>query len=99
MCAGGDRQSTISHHLPGKSAMIATKSEGYSASIDIRLRVSGGEYRVAQVGESFLIMRDKITVPLETDAEVIITVDGEQFVHPVFLHEGIGAESDLVKFL
>jgi hypothetical protein len=79
--------------------MIATKSEGYSASIDIRLRVSGSEYRVAQVGESFLIMRDKITVPPETDAEVIVTVDGEQFVHPVFLHKGIDPHADLVNFL
>lgn len=79
--------------------MIATKSEGYSASIDIRLRVSGNEYRVAQVGESFLIMRDKITVPPETDAEVIITVDGEQFVHPIFLHQGITPESSATSFI
>ena len=79
--------------------MIANKSGGYSASIDLRLRVNGGEYRVAQVGESFLIMRDKITVPPETDAEVIITVDGEQFVHPVFLHEGIQPTAESVNFL
>ncbi len=78
--------------------MLATKSEGYSATIDIRLRVSGGEYRVAQVGESFLIMRDKITVPPETVAEVIITVDGEQFVHSVFLREGISPQSEVVNF-
>jgi hypothetical protein len=79
--------------------MIANKSGGYSASIDLRLRVSGSEYRVAQVGESFLIMRDKITVPPETDAEVIITVDGDRFVHPVFLHQGITPESNATSFL
>ena len=78
--------------------MIATKPEGYSASIDIRLRVSGGDYRVAQVGQSFLIMRDKITVPPETNAEVIITVDGQPFVHPVFLHEGIRPETEVVNY-
>jgi hypothetical protein len=78
--------------------MIAPKPEGYSASIDIRLRVRGGEYRVAQVGESFLIMRDKITVPPRTDADVIVTVDGEQFVDHVFLHEGIGPGAEVVNF-
>jgi len=38
-------------------------------------------------------------VPPETDAEVIITVDGEQFVHPVFLHEGIDPQAATINFL
>ena len=79
--------------------MIALRPEGYSSSIDIRLRVSGGEYRVAQVGESFLIMRDKISIPPETEAEVVITVDGDQFVHPVFLHQGISPDTSATSFL
>ena len=78
--------------------MVAAKTEGYSSSIDIRLRVNGGEYRVAQVGESFLIMRDKIEVPPETRAEVVITVDGDRFTHSVFLHEGICPQSEVVNF-
>src|SRR5262245_5264955 len=65
MCPGSHRQSAVRKVDPGDFTMSLSRSEGYSASIDIRLRVNGGEFRVAQVGESFIIMRDKITVPPE----------------------------------
>lgn len=79
--------------------MIARRPHDYSATVDLRLRVNGRILDVGQVGHKFLILNEKWEVAPGTDADVIITVDGRESVHPVVLHEGISPVSDLVNFL
>ncbi len=71
--------------------MAVIHQNGFSTAVRIVLEVGGKVLRVAQVGEHSLILKD--TKPEEmaptSNAQIIITVDGERRVHPVNLHEGI----------
>ena len=54
-------------------------------------------FRVAQVGEISLILRDECEAKPSTVAQIIITVDGDRAVYPVILREGIS--HNLVMFV
>ena len=79
--------------------MSKLQNNGHSAAVRLRLRVNGVELRVAQVGDSFLILRDQAEARPGTVADIIITVDGNQRVYPVILPEGIFSSSDFVEYL
>jgi hypothetical protein len=71
---------------------------GYSAAVNLRLEIAGMIARVAQIGERFLILRDRLTAPPGTHANLIVTVDGDEIHYPIVLTDGIVAGSDWVDF-
>jgi len=76
-----------------------TDQREYSSTIDIRLRVDGKLLDVTQVSESFLVLGAPAFVPPETEAEVIIIVDGRARSRKIFLHDGIYPNDLRVTFL
>jgi hypothetical protein len=74
------------------------REEGYSAKVEIRLEVEGVVLEVAQVGRDSLVLRDSHESGPTGDARVVITVDGREHIHPVFLHQGIRKDSLQVNF-
>jgi hypothetical protein len=77
--------------------MFIDPDVGYSATVGIRLEVEGVVLDVAQVERDSLILREPYEAP-PTNARVVITVDGREHVHPVFLHQGISKDSREVNF-
>ncbi|WP_254512547.1 hypothetical protein [Anatilimnocola floriformis] len=71
---------------------------GYSANVEIRLEVEGVILDVAQVGRDSLILREPYESPITAGARVVITVDGREHIHPIFLHQGISKDSREVNF-
>jgi hypothetical protein len=78
--------------------MLIDQTIGYSASVDIRLEVDGVVLDVAQVERESLILREPYESPPTGNARIVITVDGREHLHPVFLHQGITKESRVVNF-
>lgn len=54
---------------------------------------------MTQVSESFLVLKAPAFVPPETEAEVIIIVDGRPRTRKIFLHDGIYPNDLRVTFL
>lgn len=79
--------------------MLITEAKGFSAEVDIRLRVSGMNLDVAQVSREFLILREASEVAPGTTGQVVVTIDGREHVYPVLLHEGISSHSRRVTFV
>ena len=74
------------------------KDGGYSSDVTIYLCADGKRLRVAQVGPSRLILRDRCDIYPGTQAVICISVDGHEERHEVTLDEGCVVESDVVKF-
>jgi hypothetical protein len=78
--------------------MFIDPNVGYSATVGIRLEVEGVVLDVAQVERDSLILREPYETPPTANARVVITVDGREHVHPIFLHQGISKDSRDVNF-
>jgi hypothetical protein len=61
--------------------------EGHSATVDLRLFIDGVCFDVAQVGEVNLILSPESPLPQLTNAKLVVTVDGEDFIYFIYLHE------------
>lgn len=61
-------------------------NSGYSASVSLRLRVNGCVYPLAQVGQD-RVMFDTPTILPEGDAELIVTIDGQEIRRRVNIGE------------
>lgn len=69
--------------------MNASQINGaYSADVRIQLIVNGHILPVAQLGPHFLILRNAIDHP-PTDAEIVMSIDGDVKQWPVRLPAGI----------
>jgi hypothetical protein len=64
------------------------KSRGHSADVRIQLRLNGHVLSVAQLGPDFLILR-KPAEHTPAQAEIAMSVDGEEERWPVYLTDGI----------
>jgi len=73
-------------------------SGGYSSDVEIYLCANGERLRVAQVGPSRLLLRDRRNIFPGTSAVILICIDGMEEEHHVMLDEGCVAESDVVNF-
>ena len=71
--------------------------ETHSAKVRLRLLVNGDDLEVAQVGVGSCILRDHRPHP-PSDAQLIISIDGQTETHDVFLCHGISADSPVVAF-
>lgn len=52
--------------------------DGYSAQVEIFLLVDGKRYEVAQIGAGSLVLRGKFSIPPNTEAKLIIRIDGHE---------------------
>ncbi len=69
---------------------------GYSADIRIDLNVNGFVLNVAQLGPDFLTVRDVVEHP-PSEAEIVMSVDGNVRRWKVYLPEGISAAKTRTK--
>jgi hypothetical protein len=77
--------------------MKATEPLKLSSDVLLQLRVAGEVLRVGQVCDRVLYLRETRSLPA-CDAELLITINGRQEVHPVFLPHGIDAQSETAEF-
>jgi hypothetical protein len=71
---------------------------GYSSDVEIYLCAGGERLRVAQVGPSQLLLRDRRDICPGTSAIILICIDGQEEEHHVILDEGCVVASDIVHF-
>jgi hypothetical protein len=69
--------------------MIAAnqKSNGYSAVVEMELRVNGHVFRIGQLAPDFIILRDAVDLP-PSQGEITVSIDGHINRWPVWLPEG-----------
>lgn len=68
-----------------------------SSDVLLQLKVDGELLRIGQVCDKVLYLREPVDLP-PTDAELLITVNGDTTSHGVFLHNGSSKDSDAVEF-
>ncbi len=64
------------------------KSHGHSADIRIELRLNGQVLPIAQLGRDFIVLRNAVNHP-PAEAEIALSIDGEESCWPVCLAEGV----------
>ncbi|WP_145097556.1 hypothetical protein [Anatilimnocola aggregata] len=69
-----------------------------STAVRIHLQVDGLRLRVSQVGENSLILREPEQLEAG-NAQLIISVDGDEIVHPIHLTDGIAGRTVFFKDL
>ena len=75
-----------------------TKESGHSADVQIHLNVNGFTLPVGQLGPEFLILREPTEHP-PAEAEIVMSVDGNERRWNVFLPEGISAGKTRTKII
>jgi hypothetical protein len=68
---------------------------GHSADVRIRLLLNGSSIPVSQLGPDFIILQEAQGHP-PCDAEMSLTIDGEEETWSIRLPEGLSAESERV---
>lgn len=71
---------------------------GHSSKVFIRLYVDENIVRVAQVGPRSLILRESFECPPETEAQIVVVVDGHMTRYPIILDNGISSGDVEVSF-
>lgn len=71
---------------------------GHSSTVRGWLVVDGNHLPLAQVGPGLCVLRHAIDVAPNTEAQLIIEIDGDQRRRDIILHEGITAGSAAAKF-
>ena len=71
---------------------------GHSAKVEIHLHVAGHKLNVARIRGGQLELRDRCDVPPNSEATVVMSVDGRESVMPVVLADGISSASETVAF-
>jgi hypothetical protein len=66
------------------------KGPGYSADVRMELYVNGDRLPIAQLGPDFLVVKEPIEHP-PTDAEIALSIDGQENRWPVRLEQGLSA--------
>jgi hypothetical protein len=73
--------------------------DGYSADVEIYLRIAGERVDVAQIGRGRLILRTPRELPPGTRATLVFRIDGHEEREEVVLCEGAAAVEEPVMFL
>ena len=74
---------------------VQLQEEGYSTIADFKLIANGTTYDVGQVSSNFIIMAHPVEIP-PCEAELIITVEGDERRRQVRLPNGASSDSDWV---
>jgi len=69
---------------------------GYSADVRMQLNVNGFVLPIGQLGPDFIILRNPTDHP-PTEAEIVMSIDGEERRWHVHLPEGISPERPRTK--
>jgi hypothetical protein len=73
-----------------------SKIRGYSADVRMQLNVNGFVLPIGQLGPDFIILRNAPEHP-PAEAEIVMSIDGEESRWMVHLPEGISAKNELTK--
>ncbi len=57
---------------------VSRHTDGFSTAVRLRLVIDDWELKVAQLGENSLILRDLDCVAPNTEAKLIISIDGDE---------------------
>ncbi len=68
-----------------------SETVGYSADVRMQLNVNGFVLPIAQLGPDFIILRDRAAHP-PAEAEIVLSIDGEESRWNVHLPDGIVAD-------
>jgi hypothetical protein len=77
--------------------MSAAEPQELSSDVLLQLRVAGEVLRVGQVCDKVMYLRETRSLPA-CEAELLITINGRQETHPIFLPHGLNAQSETVEF-
>jgi hypothetical protein len=69
-----------------------------SSDVLLRLRVGGRVLRLGQISDRVLYLREVFSTP-PTQAELLITINGREETHPIFLPQGIVENRDAVAYV
>ncbi|MBI3407331.1 MAG: hypothetical protein HY040_03115 [Planctomycetes bacterium] len=75
---------------------MSAKAPGHSAKVRMELRLNGHILPIAELGPNFLVLRTPIDHPAG-DAEISLSIDGEEECWPVWLADGIILEKRETK--
>lgn len=79
---------------------MSTASEfpSYSADVQMDMRVNGSVVSIGQIGPDFVILDDPTPHP-PCQAEIRVSIDGDERRWNVYLPDGISPESELTRIL
>jgi hypothetical protein len=72
--------------------------DGYSAAVEIYLIVDGTRHDVAQIGDGSLILREEVDIEPDTDAKLVMIIDGHEEMETVVLPKGASRSDKVVPF-
>lgn len=78
--------------------MIAQKSKEYSVNIAGRLVLHDRTVPVGQICGRFLVIVGECEIPPNSQATLIVTVDGREKVYHIFIPKGIDRETNSYEF-
>src|SRR5690606_14904074 len=80
-------------------SFIMLTTQGYSASVSLRLIVGGAAISLSHVGPTELVVRGECVSIGPCDGQLQVIVDGQVSSKPVFLPFGIAGSGQRVKYL
>ena len=72
--------------------------DGYSADVEVYLLIKGVRYDVAQIGGSKLILRGDPDIPANTQATLVVIVDGVEERQDIVICETARQEEPVAFF-
>ncbi len=75
------------------------RENGYSASVEGFLVVGTARYRLAKTNAATLLLIDLCELAPQTQAELLIIVDGVEDLHAIVLPDGVALGQSLVPYL
>jgi hypothetical protein len=73
-------------------------SDGYSASVEAHLVVGGQQFSVSKVGRDSFTLAESCDLPLGTEGELVIIIDGHRNSRMVVLDEGATRKGHKVRY-
>jgi hypothetical protein len=73
--------------------------DGYSARVEAHLQLNGNRLRIAQIGPTWLILREGHAIAPGTPARIVIKVDDRQEERDVVLPRGAAMGAREVEYI
>jgi hypothetical protein len=72
--------------------------DGYSAQVAMYLLVHGEQLRIAKIGPTTFLLRDRLAIPPSTHAKILFKIDDREETQDVFLSEGASGAAEPVTY-
>lgn len=72
--------------------------DGYSAHVEIYLLIEGERYEVAQIGPGTLVLRGEGKIPPNTQAKLVIKIDGIEEEDTILICNGVETARQEVQY-